>query len=138
MPIITGRDLTLTIDDEDYNAQASSVVLSTVLDRQRYDVLEGPVYKTTDQNSTLTVEMFQDWGEDGSLCEALWSAADDAPDTPLEFTFTANGGEFTGEVFPNKPDSGGSAPGELTVTVELTVNGKPDYDPPTPPPPPTP
>jgi hypothetical protein len=129
MAIITGRDLTLEIDGDSFDDVASSVTLSTELERNKYDVLSGSKYRTVDENSTLTVELFQDWGESDSVCEALWSAADSAPDTSLPFTFTANGGSFTGDVFPVKPSAGGAAPGELTVTVELTVDGDVAFSP---------
>lgn len=121
--IITGRDLQLTLDSDVYDAQASSVVLALTNERSEYDVLDGTVYKTIKTTGTLTVEMFQDFGAAGSLCESLWSAAKTAPDTALAFTFTANtGAVFTGTCFPSFPEAGGSAPGELMVTVEMTVN----------------
>lgn len=120
--IITGRDLSLTIDSKSYNAQASSVTLNVVNDQQVYQVLTGKVYKTIDVNATLSVTMFADWGVTGSLCEALWAAADTAPDTGLSFSFTADtGAVFTGNVFPNFPDAGGTAPDAQTVTVSLVV-----------------
>lgn len=120
--IITGRDLSLTIDGDNYNAQASSVTLNVVNDQQVYQVLSGKVYKTVDVNATLTVTMFSDWGVAGSLCEALWGAADTAPDTGLTFSFTADtGAVFSGSVFPNFPDAGGTAPDAQTVTVSLVV-----------------
>lgn len=120
--IITGRDLSLTIDGDNYDAQASSVTLNVVNDQQVYQVLDGKVYKTIDVNATLTVTMFADWGAAGSLCEALWAAADTTPDTGLAFSFTADtGAVFTGNVFPNFPDAGGTAPDAQTVTVSLVV-----------------
>jgi hypothetical protein len=120
--IITGRDLALEIDGDVYDAQASSVTLTRVADRQEYDVLDGTVYKTLKYTGEMTVEMFQDWNAAGSLCEALWNAADQAPDTPLTFTFTANSGAtFTGSVLPSFPDAGGTAPDALTVSVTMTV-----------------
>jgi hypothetical protein len=129
MAIITGRDLSLTIDSEEYDDVASSVTLTQDLERNKYDVLSGSKYRTIDETGTLSIELFQDWGETGSVCEALWSAADTDPDTSLPFTFTANGGTFTGDVFPVKPAAGGAAPGELTVTVELTVDGSVTFAP---------
>lgn len=121
--IITGRDLSLTIDGDTYDAQASSVTLTRTADRQEYEVLDGSVYKTLKYTAELTVEMFQDWNAAGSLCEALWNAADTAPDTPLSFSFVANtGATFTGDCFPSFPDAGGTAPDALTVTVTMTVD----------------
>ena len=120
--IITGRDLSLTIDSKQYDAQASTVTLSRVNDQQVYQVLDGKVYKTIDVNGTLTVTMFADWGVSGGLCEALWDAADTAPDTGLTFSFIADtGATFAGSVFPAFPDAGGTAPDAQTVTVTLTV-----------------
>ena len=120
--IITGRDLTLTIDSKNYDAQASSVVLNLTANRQEYDVLDGKVYKTLNNTGTLDVEMFADWGAAGSLCEALWSATNTAPDTGLTFTFTANtGAVFTGSVLPSFPAAGGGAADAVTATVSLTI-----------------
>lgn len=120
--IITGRDLTLTIDSKNYDAQASSVVLNLTANRQEYDVLDGKVYKTLNNTGTLDVEMFADWGAAGSLCEALWSATNTAPDTGLTFSFTANtGAVFTGSVLPSFPAAGGGAADAVTATVSLTI-----------------
>lgn len=127
--IITGRDLSLTIDGDVYDAQASTVTVSVVNDRQEYDVLDGTVYKTLKTTGTISVEMFQDWNASPtSLCETLWNAAKLAPDTALDFTFVANtGATFTGKCFPSFPEAGGTAPDALTVTVEMTIeNGDVD------------
>lgn len=120
--IITGRDLSLTIDGDTYDAQASSVTLTRVADRQEYDVLDGTKYKTVKYTAELTVEMFQDWNAAGSLCEALWNAADTNPEGALAFSFVANSGAtFTGMAFPSFPDAGGTAPDALTVSVTMTI-----------------
>jgi hypothetical protein len=120
--IITGRDMSLTIDGDVYDAQASTVTLTRTADRQEYDVLDGSVYKTLKYTAELTVELFQDWGVSGGLCEALWDAADTAPDTAIAFSFVANtGATFTGNVYPSFPDAGGTAPDALTVSVTMTV-----------------
>jgi hypothetical protein len=118
---ITGRDLTLTIDSENYDAQASTVTLTTELNQAVLEVLSGRAYKTIDQTATLSVEMFADWGAAGSLCEALWDAALAAPDTAIVASFEANGSIFTMDVFPNYPVAGGGAVDVLTTTVELVV-----------------
>ena len=122
--IITGQDLTLTINSVAYNDQAISATLTLENDRQEFDVLSGQVYKTLKTTGTLSVELMQDFGiASGSICEALWNAAKSAPDTSLAFTFVANtGATFTGNVFPAFPDAGGTAPDALTATVELTID----------------
>lgn len=120
---VTGRDLSLTIDGDTYNDVAASVVLSTEINQQVLEVLSGRAYKTIDSTATLTVELYQDWGSTtpASVCEALWDAANSAPDTAIAFSFDANGSTFTGDVFPVKPDAGGAATDALTVTIELVV-----------------
>jgi hypothetical protein len=39
--IITGRDVTFTIDGDNYDAQATSATLTTELDLQTYQTLDG-------------------------------------------------------------------------------------------------
>ena len=118
---ITGRDLTLTIDGDSYDAQASTVTLTVENNQAVLEVLSGRAYKTIDSTATLSVEMYADWGASGSLCDALFDAAKTAPDTALTFSFDANGSTFTGSVFPNYPAAGGGAVDVLTTTVELIV-----------------
>lgn len=118
---ITGRDLTLTIDGDSYDAQASTVTLTTELNQAVLENLEGRAYKTIDQTATLSVEMYADWGAVGSLCDALWDAAAANPDTALSFSFDAAGSTFTGSCFPSYPAAGGGAVDVLTTTVELIV-----------------
>lgn len=118
---ITGRDLTLTIDGDSYDAQASTVTLDVENNQAVLEVLSGRAYKTIDSTATLNVEMFADWGAVGSLCDALWDAAKTAPDTALAFSFDANGSTFTGNCFPAFPSAGGGAVDVLTATVALVV-----------------
>ena len=118
---ITGRDLTLTINSLPYDAQASTVTLTTENNQAVLEVLSGRAYKTIDKTATLSVEMYSDWGSVDSLCDALWDAAKATPDTSLSFSFDANGSVFTGTVFPNYPIAGGGAVDVLTTTVELIV-----------------
>ena len=118
---ITGRDLTLTIDSQNYDAQASTVTLSMELNQAVLEVLSGREYKTIDQTATLSVEMFADWGGIGSVCTELWHNANTAPDTPITASFNANGDIFTMQVFPNYPAIGGGAVDVLTTTVDLIV-----------------
>jgi hypothetical protein len=120
--IIQGRSLSLTIDGDTYNDQASVVTLVRSAERSTFEVLSGTAYKTLNYTAELQVEMYADWGAAGSLCEALWNAADTAPDTALAFSFEANGATFTGNCFPSFPDAGGADPvTAITVNVTLTV-----------------
>lgn len=120
--IVTGRDLALTINSVSYDAQASTVTLTNEVNQQVYEVLDGRVYKTIDKTATLAVEMFGDWGAASSICEALWTAADTAPDTALTFSFTAaTGAVFTGSLYPVYPPIGGTAPDAQTVSLSFVV-----------------
>lgn len=118
---ITGRDLTLLIDGDSYDAQASTVTLTVEPNQAVLEVLSGREYKTIDQTATLSVEMFADWGAAGSLCDALWDATKTAGDTAISASFDANGSTFTCDVFPNYPPVGGGAVDVLTTSVEFVV-----------------
>jgi hypothetical protein len=124
--IITGRDLTLTIATTSYDAQASSAVLSNDPTIETYQTLDGKAYKHIDDQWTFEVEMLADWGATGSLCEALWSAAESAPNTTLAVSLTAvSGAVFAFNVYPVFPSVGGSAPDAQTVSLSFVVNGTP-------------
>lgn len=124
--VITGRDLALTIDSKSYDAQATSVTLVNSPTIDTYQTLDGKAYKHTDDQWTLNVEMLADWGAASSICEALWTAADTAPNTALTGTVTAvTGAVFAVNVLPVFPPVGGTAPGAQTVSLSFTVVGTP-------------
>jgi S-adenosylmethionine hydrolase len=124
--VITGRDLVLTIAAANYDAQASSVSLSNEHTIETYQTLDGRAYKAIDDQWTLDVEMLADWGVASSLCEAMWTACETAPNTTLAVSLTAvTGAVFTCNVLPVFPSVGGSAPDAQTVSLSLTVVGVP-------------
>jgi hypothetical protein len=124
--VITGRDLALTIDSKAYDAQATSVTLTTDVQRETYQTLDGKVRKTIDSSGTLAVELLADWGAASSLCEAMWTAANTSPDTALTFSLTAvTGAVFTGTAFPAFPVVSGTAPDAQTVSLSLEVAAVP-------------
>jgi hypothetical protein len=120
--IITGRDLVLTIATVNYDAQATSVVLSNAPTVTTYQTLDGKAYKHIDDQWTLDVEMLADWGAASSLCEALWTAWESAPNTVLAVSLTAaTGAVFTCNVMPVVPSIGGAAPDAQTVSLSFVV-----------------
>jgi hypothetical protein len=124
--IITGRDLVLTIATVNYDAQATSAVLSNSPTIETYQTLDGKAYKHIDDQWTLDVSMLADWGATGSLCEALWSATESAPNTTLAVSLTAaTGAVFALNVLPVFPSVGGTAPDAQTVELSFTVVGTP-------------
>jgi hypothetical protein len=124
--IITGRDLVLTIATVNYDAQATSVVLSNAPTVTSYQTLDGKAYKHIDDQWTLDVEMLADWGAASSLCEALWTAWESAPNTVLAVSLTAaTGAVFTCNVMPVVPSIGGAAPDAQTVSLSFVVVGNP-------------
>ncbi len=124
--VITGRDLVLTIASANYDAQASTVTLSNEHTIETYQTLDGRAYKAIDDQWTLEVEMLADWGAASSLCEAMWTACETAPNTTLAVSLTAvTGAVFTCNVLPVFPSVGGSAPDAQTVSLSLTVVGTP-------------
>jgi hypothetical protein len=127
--IITGRDVTFTLDTKAYDAQTTSATLSCDTIIETYQTLDGRAYKSVDKQWTFTIELLQDWGStktQGSLFENMWNNAEQNPNTTVAVSFTAaSGAVFTFNVLPIFPSAGGAAPGALTDTWTLTVVGTP-------------
>lgn len=124
--VITGRDLVLSIATVNYDAQTTSATLANSPTIDVYQTLDGKAYKHTDDQWTLNVELLADWGAASSLFEAMWAAAESAPNTTLAVSLTAvTGAVFTCNVLPVFPTIGGAAPGAQTDTWALTVVGAP-------------
>jgi hypothetical protein len=124
--VITGRDLVLTIATVNYDAQTTSVTLANDPTIDIYQTLDGKAFKHVDDLWTLEIELLADWGIASSLFEAMWTAADTAPNTTLAVSLTATtGAVFTCNVLPVFPTVGGSAPGAQTDSWSLTVVGTP-------------
>ncbi len=127
--IITGRDVSFTLDTKAYDAQTTSATLSCDTTIETYATLDGNAYAAVDAQWTFTIELLQDWGSaatQGSLFENMWTNAEQNPNTPVTVSFTAvTGAVFSFTVLPIFPTAGGAAPGALTDTWTLTVIGKP-------------
>jgi hypothetical protein len=129
--VITGRDLSLTIDSKAYDAQVTSATLKTDLERNAYETIDGKVFYALDSSATISVTMLADWGASAgvgtfSICELMWAAASSAPNTSLAYTFTAaSGAVFTGSVYPSFPDASGTGKDAQTVTFVLQGTAKP-------------
>jgi hypothetical protein len=118
--IITGRDITFTIDSDNFDAQATSATLTVDSTINTYQTLDGKAYYTTDTQGTFAVEMLADWGAPNSLCEALWTAATSAANTPLPVVLVADtGASFAFSVQPILPSAGGTAPDAQTVSLSF-------------------
>jgi len=121
--VITGRDISLSFTGgTDIEAQATSAILTKVNDRQVYQTLDGEAYKTTNISATFELEMLADWGKTNSVCEALWTAAETAPDNTITMTLTsATGAVFVFDAFPEFPTAGGAGTDAQTVSFTFTV-----------------
>ena len=122
--VITGRDVGLSFTGgTDIQAQATNAVLTKVNDRQVYQTLDGEAYKTVNVSGTFQLDMLADWGKANSVCEALWAAAETAPDTDMSMTLTAaSGAQFVFPVKPEFPTAGGSGVDAQTVSFTFTVS----------------
>ena len=122
--VITGRDITLSFTGgTDIDAQATNAVLTKVLDRQTYQTLDGEAYKTTNVSATFQLDMLADWGKTNSVCEAIWTACDSAPDTDISVTMTAaTGAQFVFPIKPSYPTVGGSGMDAQTVSYTFLVS----------------
>ena len=119
--IITGRDITFTIDGDNFDAQATSAILTVDSTINTYQTLDGKAYFTTDSQGSFAVEMLADWGAAGSLCEGLWTAASSAPNTALPVVLVSEtGASFAFSVQPVFPSAGGTAPDAQTVSLTFT------------------
>jgi len=121
--VITGRDISLSFTGgTDIEAQATNAVLTKVNDRQVYQTLDGEAYKTTNISATFQLDMLADWGKTNSVCEALWTAAETAPDNTITMTLTsATGAVFAFDAFPEFPTAGGAGVDAQTVSFTFTV-----------------
>jgi hypothetical protein len=119
--IITGRDITFTIDSDNFDAQATSATLTVDSTINTFQTLNGKSFFTTDSQGSFAVEMLADWGAASSLCEALWTAASSAPNTALPVVLVADtGASFAFDVQPVFPSAGGTAPDAQTVSLAFT------------------
>ena len=123
--VITGRDISLSFTGgTDIEAQATNAVLTKVNERQAYQTLDGVAYKTTDISGTFELTMLADWGKANSVCEAIWTAAESAPDTGIEVTLTSvTGAQFVFGILPEFPTAGGSGIDAQEVSFTFTVEG---------------
>jgi hypothetical protein len=121
--VITGRDVSLSFTGgTDIEAQATNAVLTKVNERQAYETLDGIAYKTTSTSGTFQLDMLADWGKVNSVCEAIWTAAESAPDTDINITLTAaTGAQFVFPIKPEFPTAGGSGVDAQTVSFTFTV-----------------
>lgn len=122
--VITGRDISLSFTGgTDIEAQATNAVLTKVNERQTYQTLDGEAYKTTNISGTFQLDMLADWGKANSVCEALWTAAESAPDTDISITLTAaTGAQFVFPIKPEFPTAGGAGMDAQTVSFTFTVS----------------
>ena len=123
--VITGRDISLSFSGgTDIEAQATNAVLTKVNERQAYQTLDGVAYKTTDISGTFQLDMLADWGKTSSVCEAIWTAAESAPDTGIAVTFiSATGAQFVFDILPEFPTAGGAGVDAQEVSFTFTVKG---------------
>jgi hypothetical protein len=128
--VITGSDVTLVIKDKDnadvtYTPQTLNVTLTSTSEREVYETLSGPFYKTLVREYELAVTGLADWGHTDSICDALQEAFEDDPDESLTFTMTAvndpNTVTFSGKVFPKVPTAGGN--GAEVTQFDVTLSG---------------
>lgn len=126
--IITGRQITFTIDGDVFDAQATSATLTVESTINTYQTLDGKAYYTTDTQGTFAVEMLQDFGAAGSLCEALWNAAANTPNDPLPVVLTVHDVAYAFSVQPIFPALGGTAPDALTASLSFTCVTTPVLD----------
>lgn len=120
--IQTGRTLDVTIDSVDYSAQVAEVTLVPNETVDQYVTLTDTTAVRQPTTWTLNVRAFQDWGEVGSFCDAMWTAA--AAGAAVSFSVgLAGAGTLSGDIIPVYPTAGGPADGALEVSYTFEVDG---------------
>jgi hypothetical protein len=125
---LTGHDVTLSINSQNYHPQVTSATVAVQDSQETFDVLGARVYKTVRDSDAgvpyqLELTMLADWGTTGGLCQALATAALTAPDTSLAFQMNVTGPddiiEVTGNVFATVPPMSGAgfAVSEINFTL---------------------
>ena len=129
--IITGNELTLTIDSKSFSPQTLNVELAVDDTQETYETLAGPAYKTTTQPFAMNVTMLADWSKNDGLCAALQGKAlgegagqsGRAPDTGITFSMVQVGAThrttFSGKVFPKVPPMSGTGADVTEITFTL-------------------
>lgn len=120
--VITGRSIAFTYDSVNYDDQIISATVTLDDPTATVQTLNGLVdYLVDKEVGSLTVEVLQDWGAAGSVCDDIWSDADTAPTTTKTVTIQINSKTMTLSVLPKRPDFGGTAPDALTTTVTMPI-----------------
>jgi hypothetical protein len=121
--VITGRDVSLSFTGgTDIDAQATSAILTKTNVREVYQTLDGEEVKTTNIEGSFALSMLADWGKANSVCEAILTAAETAPDNSITITMTAaTGAVFAFDVFPEFPTAGGAGTDAQTVDFTFKV-----------------
>jgi hypothetical protein len=82
--IQTGRTLSVEIDSVVYSAQVAEVQLVPNETVDQYVTLTDTVAVRQPTTWQLTLRAYQDWGEAGSFCDAMWAAAAAGALVPFE------------------------------------------------------
>jgi hypothetical protein len=101
--VITGRDISLSFTGgTDIEAQATSAVLTKTMFAKHIRHLMAKLTRQLTSKVHFALSMLADWGKANSVCEALWTAAETAPDNTITMTMTAaTGAVFAFDVFQN-------------------------------------
>lgn len=118
----TGRTLSVEIASVDYSAQVAEVSLVPNETTEQYVTLTDTVAVKQPTTFQLQLRAFQDWGEAGSFCDAMWTAA--ATGSAIAFELGVAGtGTFSGNIIPSYPTAGGPADGALEVEFTFEITG---------------
>ena len=88
--VLTGRSVACTYKTVNYDDQITSATVTLDDPNGTVQTLNGLVDYVIDKEvGTVTVELLQDWGAAGSVCDDIWSDADTAPTTTKKHRITA-------------------------------------------------
>jgi hypothetical protein len=120
--IITGRDITFTIDGDDFDAQATSATLTVDSTINTYQTLDGKAYFTTDSHKDhLPLKCLQIGAQLHRFVKHFGQRQHLHQTPALPVVLVADtGASFAFDVQPVFPSAGGTAPDAQTVSLSFT------------------
>lgn len=121
MPLITGKDCSLTVGGKDFDDVVNLFALAFETEKLEYQTLAGPRAAGGSESGTLAITFAYDSGESDSLFDALWLAAGD----PITYSAAVGASTFSGTAIAVRPGANATAGEVSEVEVELTLDGIP-------------
>lgn len=123
MSLVTGKDCTLTIGSQIYDAVVQRFALEFDASRVEYPTLDGPKAGPGSETGTLSITAAYDSAATNSLFDDLWAAVDAG--TAVAYSAVVGSTTFAGNAVAVRPSIVGEAGAVSEFTVDLPLDGIP-------------